>query len=314
MLEKNKIIAERNKKWERNSYIPKWVDLDNVDLDQFFTKPEIAKKCHDNFIKLLQKDGIDLSQYAFIEPSAGNGAFFNLLNKRNRIGLDLMPMCDNLLQQDFLSWQPQKGKYISIGNPPFGYRAWLALAFLQHASLFSDYIGMILPMAFQSDGKGSPKNRVNLMELVHSEILPKGSFVKPDGSTANVNALWQIWKKTDNKKIVAKKTCRNWLDIFTVDFRKERLCGMNKMANANAFLQRTYFGCRPPKLVSSFDYVRYTCGYGLIFKKNAAELKLLLDTTDWNIYSNLAAHNCRHISMYHIEQRLIDEGFSDDRL
>ena len=36
-----------------------------------------------------------------------------------------------------------KGFY-SGGNPPFGYRAWLALSFVNHAGLFSDYIGFII--------------------------------------------------------------------------------------------------------------------------------------------------------------------------
>jgi len=44
-----------------------------------------------------------------------------------------------------------------IGNPPFGYRACLALAFVNHAARFADYIVMILPMGFQSNGKGNPK-------------------------------------------------------------------------------------------------------------------------------------------------------------
>jgi len=116
-----------------------------------------------------------------------------------------------------------------VGNPPFGYRAWLALAFMRHASLFCDYIGMILPMAFQSDGKGSPKNRIDAMRLAYSEV-------------------------------------------------------------------------------------KYVCGYGLILKKEKAAVARLLNTADWTRYSNLAAHNCRHISMYHIQKVLTDKGYVDDRL
>jgi hypothetical protein len=300
--------------------------LDTVGLEQFFTKPEIAKKCHETLMSFLEKEKIEVSKYKFIEPSAGNGEFYNLLQGHNRLGFDIMPLCKGVIQQDFLSWYPKKWntgelfasmsennpKYICIGNPPFGYRAWLALAFMQHASLFSDYIGMILPMAFQSDGKGSPKNRVDNMRLVYSEILPKNSFYTPQGNKCSINALFQIWKK--GKMLHReKKTCHSWIDIFTVDMRKERLCGMGKMQEADFFLQRTYYDT-PPRLVTSFSEVKYVCGYGIILKKEKVSIKKILDTVDWDQYSNLAAHNCHHISMYHIEKALTDRGYVDGRL
>jgi hypothetical protein len=318
------ILQTRNIAWKSNKYIPSWVNLETVGLEQFFTKPEVAHKCYEIFIKFLHNENANLSEYTFIEPSAGNGEFFKLLDVKKKLGFDLMPLCKDVVKQDFLSWYPDtwnpnelffqnnQKKYICIGNPPFGYRAWLALAFMQHASLFSDYIGMILPMSFQSDGKGSPKNRIQSLKLVHSEILPKNSFYTPHGTKCSINALFQIWKK-GTPTIQPKKTCHNWVDIFTVDLRKERLCGMTKMDRADFFLQRTYYD-NPPRLVKNFSEVRYVCGYGMIFKKEKKVLKGLLDTTNWNEYSNLAAHNCHHISMYHIEKALTDKGFCDDRL
>jgi hypothetical protein len=313
------IIAKRNKIWENNNYIPSWVNLETVGLEQFFTKPEVARKCYETFLGFLKREGANTDEYTFIEPSAGSGVFFNLLNTHKRIGFDIMPLCSGIKRQDFLSWYPETWnndekvqKYICIGNPPFGYRAWLALSFMRHASLFSDYIAMILPMAFQSDGKGSPKNRVENMRLVHTELLPKNSFYTPSGTKCSINALFQIWKK--GKTICKKKaTCKSWIDIFTVDMRKERLCGMSKMCEADFFLQRTYYD-NPPQLVRDFSLVRYVCGYGLILKKEKASVKKVLDTADSNKYSNLAAHNCHHISMYHIEKVLIDRGYKDDRL
>jgi len=150
------------------------------------------------------------------------------------------------------------------------------------------------------------------MRLVYSEILPKNSFYTPQGTKCTINALFQIWKK--GKMLNRKKiTCNSWVDIFTVDMRKERLCGMSKMHDADFFLQRTYYD-NPPRLVTSFSEVRYVCGYGLILKKEKKSIKKVLDTVDWNKYSNLAAHNCHHISMYHIEKALTDRGYIDDRI
>ena len=37
----------------------------------------------------------------------------------------------------------------------------------------------------------------------------------------------------------------------------------------------------------------------------------ILKKTDWKKYSNLAAHNCKHISMEHIRKAITDEGFVD---
>jgi hypothetical protein len=225
-----------------------------------------------------------------------------------------LPLHKEVKKQDFLSWAPKdkKKKYIFIGNPPFGYRAWLALVFMNHAAQFADYVGFILPMAFQSDGKGSPKNRVKGMTLVHSEIIPADSFFNPDGKSRKVNALWQIWKKGE-PVVAEKKTCSEWLDLFTVDMRKERLCGQEKINQADYFLQRTYYS-EPPSLVRSFSEVKYVCGYGLIIKKEKDSIVDILSSTDWTEYSNLAAHNCRHISMYHIEKALTDRGIIDVRL
>jgi hypothetical protein len=319
LFEKDEIdiaIELRNKNWYDNNNIPNWVNINNVGLDQFFTKNDIALHYYNSLLSFLKRKNIDINNCVFIEPSAGAGSFFGLLPEDKSIGLDIYPMAKNIIQQDFLSWEPPieiKNKIkIFIGNPPFGYRGWLALSFMNHASKFADYIGFILPMSFQSDGKGSPKNRVKNMKLEFSETLPADSFVNPSGKTEKVNALWQIWEKGENI-IIDKPTCNEWVDIFTVDLRKERLCGVEKMSNADYFLQRTFYN-HPPKLVTSFSDVKYVCGYGLIIKKEKAVVENLLNNANWSVYSNLAAHNCRHISMYHIEKVLTDNKFIDGLL
>ena len=309
--EKKQAIANRNRNWASNPLIPSWVDIGSVDLDQFFTAPDIAASCHQNLLAIMRADGAKEPNYKFIEPSAGSGVFYDLLPVDRRIGIDVMPLRKEFIEQDFLSWKikPNGLRYAVVGNPPFGYRAWLALAFMNHAAQFADFIGMILPMAFQSDGKGSPKHRVVGMQLLHSETLPGDSFTDALGNTVKVNALWQVWKRGENRR-TSHKTCSNWVDLFTVDQRKERLCGHEKMHLADFFLQRTFYR-EPPELVTDFSEVKYVCGYGMIFKKEKRAIAKTLKSVDWRDYSNLAAHNCRHISMYHIQQALTDAGFVD---
>lgn len=304
-------VTLRNQAWKDHPLIPSWVNLKKVGLDEFYTRSKVAEECHADFINALVQDYADVSSYKFVDPSAGAGAFYDLLPSDSRIGMDIVTNRLDIERGDFLSWQPKANgrRYAVIGNPPFGYRAWLALAFVNHAATFADYIGMILPMAFQSDGKGSPKHRVVGAELIQQRMLPKDSFVYPDGSPASVNALWQVWRRGVNNRR-PDETCNTWIDLFTVDTRKERLCGQDRMAEASWFLQRTFYG-DPPKLVRDFMKVQYACGYGIILHKNKQEITNYLNEVDWRKYSNLAAHNCRHISMYHIRRALIDGGFRD---
>lgn len=258
----------------------------------------------------MADDHADSESYWFVDPAAGEGVFYDLLPAGRRTGVEIVPGHAEFECADFLSWQPPADRRVAVvGNPPFGYRAWLALAFVNHAAAFADYIGLILPMAFQSDGKGSPKHRVNGAQLIHQSQLPRGAFTHEGGQPASVNALWQVWRRGINNR-PPTATCDQWVDLFTVDMRKERLCGQDKLPDADWFLQRTFYG-DPPELVSDFADVRYVCGYGIIIKQDRNAITECLDSIDWRSYSNLAAHNCRHISMYHIRQALADNGFAD---
>ena len=126
--------------------------------DQFFTPKELAEKCWNTFQKEVK---INLTEYTFIEPSAGDGSFLKILPKGS-IGLDIEPRSDGIQKQDYLSWNPEDNtkKYIVFGNPPFGLRGHLALNFINHSYKFADYVCFILPQLFESDGKGSPRKRV----------------------------------------------------------------------------------------------------------------------------------------------------------
>lgn len=303
-----KILSERNTVWQNSKLIPKWVDLTTVGLDQYFTKKEVALWCYQMACDYLTEKGVDIRDCLFIEPSAGNGSFFNLLPCDSRIGIDLCPLSSGIIKHDFLTWSPPKTnkKIVVIGNPPFGYRAWLALEFMKKAASFADYVFFILPMAFQSEGKGSPKYRVKGLRLAKTYALPSHSFRTPQNEDYHINSLFQCWEKGKNSEF--QDVCYNdFMDIFTVDSRKERLCGQEKMKDADFFIQRTFFS-NPPKLVYDFSEVKYKCGYGFIIKKSKDIIQQILNDTDWMNYSNLAVHGCRHISMYHIRKALFDHG------
>ncbi|MBD0864664.1 MAG: hypothetical protein GDA36_03175 [Rhodobacteraceae bacterium] len=306
-----RVREARNAGWADNPIIPNWVDPKTVDLDRFFTRQGIARKCHESLLQIMAGDHADTRQYRFVDPSAGEGVFYDLLPHGRRIGIEIVPERLDFECKDFLEWAPRENghRYAVIGNPPFGYRAWLALAFVNHAAVFADYIGMILPMGFQSNGKGSPKFRVRGAQLVSTMSLPPDAFISPEGKTVNVNALWQVWRRgVNNRQPIA--TCNEWVDLFTIDHRKERLCGQDRLHDADWLLQRTFYG-DPPTLVTDFANVRYGCGYGIVIKKDKWRVVAALRSADWHKHSNLAAHNCRHISMEHIRAALVEAGFVD---
>ena len=167
-----------------NEFVPKWVMGRKINFDSYYTDMSIAKYCYDVFLKFLKKRNVDIRKYVFVEPSAGMGSFYRLLPTKRRIGIDIQKHDSEYVRDNYLSWIPKNTnkKYIAIGNPPFGYRGWLALSFLNRASKYCDYVGFILPKGFTSESKGSPKYRVPWMKLAHNEELPSKIFHKPDGS------------------------------------------------------------------------------------------------------------------------------------
>ncbi len=84
-------------------------------LDQFFTKKVVARRCWDNLLPVLKKlTGKTKQDLFFIEPSAGDGSFYDLLpqKKNQRIGIDIDPLRKIFIKQDFISWKPPKFQHL----------------------------------------------------------------------------------------------------------------------------------------------------------------------------------------------------------
>jgi hypothetical protein len=157
-------------------------------LDQFYTKPDIAKKCYDTLISI-----IDINNYDYLlEPSAGKGSFFKLLNKDKRIGIDLEPKFEGIMKGDFFDFEFIKNKkYLVVGNPPFGKISSTAVKFFNKAAEFSDVIAFIIPRTFK---RVSVQNKLNLnFHLMYNEDLP----LKPCCFEPKMDAKcsFQIWKR-----------------------------------------------------------------------------------------------------------------------
>ena len=160
------------------------------DLDQFYTKSEVAQKC----INLLKKP---ISEYDMvIEPSAGTGAFYNLIDHSNKVGIDIEPKCDGVIRKDFLNWYPNEfprpKDILTIGNPPFGKQSSIAIKFIKNASTFSDTIAFILPRGFK---KRSVYDKVplNFWKVNEFDIEPN-SFIFDD-EEYDVPCVWMEFEK-----------------------------------------------------------------------------------------------------------------------
>ena len=136
-------------------------------LDQFYTNREVALKCYNKLTTLINTDEYDIH----LEPSAGSGSFFNIMDKTKKIGLDLEPHGKGICKMDFFSYKPQPGKkYLVVGNPPFGRVSSLAVKFFNKSAEFSECIAFIIPRTFK---RVSIQNKLNLnFELIYNEDLP----------------------------------------------------------------------------------------------------------------------------------------------
>ncbi|GHV13235.1 hypothetical protein AGMMS49938_07480 [Fibrobacterales bacterium] len=292
---------------------------DNL-LDQYFTKKELASYLYDKANEVISEYENDISKYQWLEPSVGEGCFFDLLPKEQKIGVDISPLRDDIIKSDYLQYKLPDKKLIVIGNPPFGHRGVMALNFLNH-SQSAEYVCFILPMFFESKGKGSIKYRVDGLNLIYSERLPKNSFYIPNtNKTVDVKCVFQIWSKNhrlENKEFSwynnkDKEPFANVIKVYTVSLAKKRECGKKWIfeKNADFYISSTFH--TKISIVKNFEEVKYKSGVAVVFTTKNNEIKRaikkLFEKVDWTKYGSLATNSCYHIGKSNIFQVLKDNA------
>lgn len=294
------------------------INTNNV-LDQYFTKKEVATYLFGKICEVITSFEKNIDNFNWIEPSAGNGVFFDLLPENNRIGIDINPLNPEIIQANFLQYKlPKDSRNIVIGNPPFGHRGVMALNFINH-SKNAEYVCFILPMFFDSNGKGSIKYRVKGLNLIHSEKLPKNSFYTPNNDKdADIKCVFQIWSKNHkvenegfnwykNKK---NEPFKDLVNIYTVSLAKNRECGKKWIYDEKADFYITSTFYNNTSIVYNFDEVKYKSGVALVFATKDDEIKEkimnVFRNTDWKQYGTLATNSCYHIGKSNIFQVLQD--------
>ena len=311
------------KRWINLKNVPKsytfeLLKLANIDIDyssftyeekgQFFTPNTTAKYCYSKFIEVL-KEYNDYEKYIFIEPSAGNGSFLEILPIDKRIGIDIEPKSNEIVKQDFLNWYPiEKGKYVVIGNPPFGLRGQLALKFINHSSNFADYVCFILPQLFESDGKGVPRKRVIGLNLIHSEKL-NTDFKTPDGKNIKVKCIFQIWSKYHkNDSYVIKDIENKNIKIYSLSDGGTPSTTRNKnmFYKCDAYIPSTCFGKENMRYYQSIDSLPRKKGYGVVFIKDKEENLKKFKTIDWCNVAFLSTNSAYNIRSSQIIDKFME--------
>jgi len=190
------------------------------ELDQFFTRPELASECIQLLTCLLNSG--DLTDFdTLLEPACGEGAFIYALSrlghvtttnvnksdplsceatKINVIAMDIDAK-DEEMRQDFLQFTyKRQGPCLTIGTPPFGKNGVMAVKFFNKAAEFSKVIAFIVPRSFY---KKTIQDKLDSnFFLVQEYALPKGSFIKSSiysssPASFSVHCVFQVWTRLD---------------------------------------------------------------------------------------------------------------------
>ena len=166
-------------------------------LDQFYTSRPVAKSCFDFLEKTVSLKKNDV----FLEPSAGDGAFFELMPKNHRVGVDLEPKHADVQKADFLSqFLPDQNvsRWVVVGNPPFGKNSSLAVRFFNKAAEFAEVIAFVVPLTFR---KKSLWKRLSRDFVLADELtLEQDSFIF-EGRPYSVPCCFQVWVKTKEPRV-----------------------------------------------------------------------------------------------------------------
>ena len=267
--------------------------------DQFFTILATVRKCYEIFTEKMSELGFDTSEHIFIEPSAGSGAFLEVLPEGRTLAFDIEPKNESVIEQDFLSWTPQEDKkYIVFGNPPFGLRGHLALAFINHSYKFADFVCFILPQLFESDGKGSPRKRIDGYNLILSEKIDN-TFVFPNQKEVKVNVIFQILSKHhENKEFDIYQPNNKNINVYSLSNGEtpSQQRNVDMIDKCDMYLPSTCFGKQNMRSYDNFNDLPNLKGYGITFQN--ASSKTIEDAkniqwSDVSFQSTNSAYNLR---------------------
>lgn len=299
-----------------------------VKNSQFYTKPDTAKEQINRSIKFLQDNELDINKVLFIEPSAGSGNFyFNLPNNVDKLAFDLFPVEGSknwCKEQDFLQLkdiETDKEILFFIGNPPFN--DGLALDFINH--IFQSWqnkniiVGFILPGGYNIDNSVNRVKKINEsnnINLFVNDKLKNDSFVFPNGDSAEMVTVYQIYSNMKNLKAKPfnlkedKKDISEWVNVVHINsnpIKKTRwikdeegkrvweyvknekdefvyiTTGVKFINELDCYLPMNTYESQKDKfyVYDTYEECGNKIGYGFIIKKDKVRVKKILKSTNW---------------------------------
>lgn len=211
--------------------------------DKYYTPEWLVKHTVKKAVEIIGKENIT----DIIEPSAGDGAFIEELDKlAKELGVnvgyyDLYPSHPRIIKMDYkkLIKSYKKGRLI-IGNPPFGTSSSLWKAFCKKSAKIGDFIAFVSPASQYKSNYYFKEG-----ELIYSELLNDVEYrgdKEYGGKDQKVRTCLNIYKVYDREEEEDWRIARLEQDILiksvftTGDFR-------NKDFDADFYVGSWGWGC-----------------------------------------------------------------------
>ena len=246
--------------------------------DRYFTKRPLASRLYETTKATIAEQQIEFD--CWLEPAAGDGAFFDLLPADSRLGIDLDAKAEGVkaegvIEQDFFTYDEFGSLlYGTIGNPPFGKNANMAIKFFNHCAQISSFIAFIVPRTFRKD---SVVNKLDdHFHLEYEEMLPENSF-EIDGIEKSVPTVFQIW---------VKKPYRRARVEILADHEDMEFLPPERIAEADILFQRVGVGAGAIKYDTTDNSTESHFGM-----KCSEDAEAILNTINWNSVKHNTAGN-----------------------
>jgi predicted RNA methylase len=170
-------------------------------LEQCYTPSGIATE----LTRYLIEDVGVSTKVPWLEPAAGTGSFVDAMHNagvKRVVALDIEPKAKSVALGDFLATDLEMRGGVCLTNPPFGRNHSLSIPFFNHASLYCDTIGFIVPRSWR---KWSVVNRLDLNFHKVADFDIDVSYVDEDGALLTdsriLNTIFQVWQRRDTERV-----------------------------------------------------------------------------------------------------------------
>jgi hypothetical protein len=257
-----------------------------IELDKYYTPPELAKYCIDKTFEIIGEENIS----EIIEPSAGNGVFSEQIPAH--FAYDIEPEHENIIKQDYLKLDINYlwGRLI-IGNPPYGRCLSLAQKFYKKSVELGDYISFILPISQLNNTQSMYE-----FDLIYSEDLEKNTY-----TDRTLHCCLNIYKRPNSGEL-NKKTLNKLKDVTIVRQDSKKYNSIDKYD----FLM-SCFGASAGKLINTYDSKEYCGMYKIIINKKVLKDRIndILNNVDWQVRLKFIAQP--KIQQFHIIELLKEQ-------